>query len=156
MTATTGSRPIDLDEIEARRQRAWLDGDQQATRELIANDVPDMLAHLRAAQPAGNAFTAALRELADYLDAHPDLPVPDYESGAEVHISVLDGGDDERRAEVDRIAAVLGVPAHTTPAGAYLVRRTFGGRVRYSAAMVPAEYMARYNAEMTYAGAVTP
>jgi hypothetical protein len=45
---TTSRTPLDLDGIEARRQRAWLDDDAQATRALIANDVPDMLTHLRA------------------------------------------------------------------------------------------------------------
>jgi hypothetical protein len=116
-------------------------------------------ARARSRRPADSdraAFTAALRELADFIDANPDLPVPQYEHDAGVHISALDGSDDERRAEVDRIAAALGVLAAATPGGHYIARRVFGGRVQYEAAMVPADDLARYHAELSYAGSVTP
>jgi hypothetical protein len=68
MSAITDSRPINLDDIEARRERAWLDGDEAATRALIANDVPDMLAHLREANRPATAterlVTGMVREVA--------------------------------------------------------------------------------------------
>lgn len=56
MSTTTDARPIDLAAIEARRKAAWLDGDDKASRELIANDVPDMLLHLREAQQPADSM----------------------------------------------------------------------------------------------------
>ena len=54
------------------------------------------------------AITAGLRALADYLDAHPGLPVPQFSMCA--GLTVYPGGSEEdKRAEVDRIAEVLQV-----------------------------------------------
>jgi hypothetical protein len=54
------------------------------------------------------AITAGLRALADYLDTHPGLPVPQFSMCA--GLTVYPGGSEEdKRAEVDRIAEVLQV-----------------------------------------------
>jgi hypothetical protein len=98
------------------------------------------------------AFTAALREMADYLDAHPDLPLP---SAAEV-APYLDGTDEQDRAEVDRIAGILGARPETTPGGHYRVSRTFGARVTYQAVAIPDQQMQDWEALMSYRSAVTP
>ncbi|MFC9975224.1 hypothetical protein ACFVH6_30450 [Spirillospora sp. NPDC127200] len=72
------------------------------------------------------AFIAGLRELADYLAATPEVPVPQY--GAEV--TLFPSGDDDaaRFAQVDRLAAVLGVPVcdRTADGGHYIATRCFG------------------------------
>jgi hypothetical protein len=51
-------------------------------------------------------FTAGLRALADYLDANPGVPVPEFSAAILIHIY---GTDDEQRIEVDRVAELLGV-----------------------------------------------
>lgn len=99
-------------------------------------------------------FTAALRELADFIDAHPDLPVPGMPLGANIR-PYLNGTDQEDRDEVDRIAGILGVEPEARREH-YRVERVFGGRVMYSAVAIPAVVMDHHNALMSYAKAVTP
>lgn len=102
------------------------------------------------------ALTAALRELADFIDTHPDLPVPDLPSGATVQIFPC-GSDDEARVEVDRIAAILGRTAETTEwQRHHRVERSFGGRVTYRAVAIPQDAMDAHRAEQSYVGAVQP
>jgi len=82
------------------------------------------------------AITAGLRALADYLDAHPGLPVPQFSMCA--GLTVYPGGSQEgKRAEVDRIAEVLQVV--TEEFGVYQAERRFGGPVAYRVAAVPKE-----------------
>jgi hypothetical protein len=61
------------------------------------------------------------------------------------------------RAEVDRIAAVLGVPVtdRTDRAGHYMVERSFG-LITYRAVHIPARNRAAYEAHESYWGCVTP
>jgi hypothetical protein len=101
--------------------------------------------------PGRAVFTAALRELAGFIDAHPDLPLP---SRAKVS-PYLHGTDEEDRAEVDRIAGILGAQPETTPGGHYQVSRTFGGRVSYEATAIPDQQMQDWDALMSYRTAVT-
>jgi hypothetical protein len=80
------------------------------------------------------AITAGLRALADYLGAHPGLPVPQFSMCA--GLTVYPGGSEEdNRAEVDRIAEVL--QAVTEDFAVYQAQRRFGGPVAYRAAAVP-------------------
>ena len=68
---------------------------------------------------------AGLRELADFLEANPDVPVDRYPRiYFAVDGSLQDGAGRERRAEVDRIAAALGVEPRE--AGHYSASRMFG------------------------------
>jgi hypothetical protein len=97
-------------------------------------------------------FTAALRELADFIDAHPDLPLP-YSAKLQVH---LDGTDEQDRADVDRIAGILDVQPQSSPRGHYRAERDFGCRVEYAAAAIPAQVMRRHAALMSYDSVVTP
>jgi hypothetical protein len=98
------------------------------------------------------AFVRGLRDLAAFIEAHPDLPLP-----YRAHMSYFPGGtDEEERAEVDRIAGVLGQEPVTRAGGDhYLVERWFG-RVGYQATAITADHMARYDAHMSYDGAVEP
>ena len=66
-------------------------------------------------------------------------------------------GDDTARAEVDRIAAMLGVQVQddTGRGGHYLATRAFG-LISYAAVHIPARCAAEHRALMTYADCVTP
>lgn len=101
-------------------------------------------------------FTAALRQLADYLDEHPDLPVPQYDH-AYIAPTPAGGCDAERRADVDRIAAVLDVtPADLADGSHHEAAVTFGGRIRYRVTAITDARMDGHRAEATYYGAVQP
>jgi hypothetical protein len=80
------------------------------------------------------AVTAGLRALAEFLDAHPGLPVLQYSISAGLTFYPV-GGQEDKRAEVDRIADVLQVTAEDF--GVYQAERRFGGPVAYRAVVVP-------------------
>jgi hypothetical protein len=115
----------------------------QADRERCLRDIRDALgplaesaaADLRAAADRA-AWVAGLRDLADFLAAHPDVPVPPayHDQG----ITVFPGGgtDDERRAGADRAAGVLGVRAAETGGGHYRAERSFGP-VTFGVVVIP-------------------
>ena len=95
------------------------------------------------------AALASLRDLVDYLTAHPDVPVP-------WHINVrvypdLGAGDDAERAGVDRIAELLGAPAYEvdTGSGHFVAERSWGP-VTYSAIAIPDRAMTAHHALMSY------
>ncbi len=80
------------------------------------------------------AVTAGLRALAEFLDAHSTLPVPQFSISAGLTV-YLAGTQEDKRAEVDRIADVLQVS--TEEYGIYQAERRFGGPVAYRAVAVP-------------------
>jgi hypothetical protein len=91
------------------------------------------------------------RRLLDWLEAHAEVPLN--EVCNEISYSVLGDDDQSERAEVDRIAAALGVePSGTVH---YEARRAFGP-VEYRATAVTSEAMARYQALNSYSGSVQP
>jgi hypothetical protein len=91
------------------------------------------------------ALIAGLRDLADFLEAHPDLPLPFLGGGISYHAHGTDG---EARAEVDRIAAILDVPAAARDNDDhYEASRDFGG-VAYRAMAVRQDALRRYTAHM--------
>jgi hypothetical protein len=69
-------------------------------------------------------FTRSLRDLADYLDQHPAVPVPAF--GTTVTMYATPG--DDSRAQVGRIAALLdtGICDETAHGGHYWAVRNFG------------------------------
>jgi hypothetical protein len=83
---------------------------------------------------ARTAVTAGLRALAEFLDAHPTLPVPQFSISAGVTVNPA-GSHEDKRAEVNRIADVLKV--NTEEFGVYRAERRFGGPVAYRAVAVP-------------------
>jgi hypothetical protein len=89
------------------------------------------------------AVIQGLIDLANFLETHPDLPITSVDARPYIH-----GTDDEERAEVDRIAAILGQPAGYTSGARthYEVERDFGGRVHYRATAITAAHMAEYSA----------
>jgi hypothetical protein len=82
------------------------------------------------------AWVAGLRDLADFLAAHPDLPVPRVYCTDVINVFPEGGTDAERRAGVDRAAGVLGVPAADTHGGHYRAARSFGP-IAYALVMIP-------------------
>jgi hypothetical protein len=119
-------------------------------------EVLDLLtAQKQAADPARAAFAAALRELATYVEGHPELPVPTYTDAS----PGVTGDDEEQRVEVNRIAAVLGVEPQDEQAGHYSARRLFGDErvgVTYRVTAIPAARMAEWDALVSYDQRVTP
>ena len=99
---------------------------------------------------------AGLRQLADYLDTHPLVPVCIFGWDLTVY-SIRAATEAGRRAEVDRIAALLGVPVtdQTRHGGHYTASRSFG-LITYNAICVPDQRRAAHEALMTYADCITP
>jgi hypothetical protein len=79
------------------------------------------------------AFISGLRGLADYLESNPEVPAPIF---SESHVFPPDGDWAEMRAEIDAIAARLGVAARQDGAGHYVASRSFGP-VQYRAVAIP-------------------
>ena len=100
------------------------------------------------------AFITGLRDLADYLAAHPAVPVPEYGTEILLHAAST---DDCGCAQVDRFARQLGVPVENSLAydGHYRAARSFGP-VGYRMVAISDHAMARYHAADTYYGHVTP
>ncbi|GGV33946.1 hypothetical protein GCM10010182_67210 [Actinomadura cremea] len=98
---------------------------------------------------ARDEYIKGLRDLADFIESHPELPLP---TGSSVGPYVT-GTDEEERAEVDRIATILGVTASGDTH--YIASRSFGP-VTYEAIAIAADHMARYDALMSYRNVVEP
>jgi hypothetical protein len=78
---------------------------------------------------------AGLRDLANYLDQNPDVPVP---WGADVFVFPADASDAEMFAEIDTIGELIGSAASDagSPRGHYSAVRNFGP-VQYRAVAIP-------------------
>jgi hypothetical protein len=98
---------------------------------------------------------SGLRQLADWLDDHPDVPVCPF--GWDLSIYPQHADDADRAAEVDRIAAILGVEVtdQTSDGGHYQAIRTFG-LITYEAVYIPRARRAASAALMSYRGCITP
>ncbi|WP_019634589.1 hypothetical protein [Actinomadura atramentaria] len=103
-------------------------------------------------EPDRAAYVGGLRELAAFLEARPDLPEPE---SVMVRPDIATGDEARDRAEVDRIAGVLGVETAGYPASQYFASRRFGP-VEYTAVAIGHESAARTAALRTYRDAVTP
>lgn len=79
------------------------------------------------------ALIGGLRELADYLEANPEVPAPSYST---IHTFPPKVDWQEMRAEIDATAARLGVIAHLTGGGHYVAARYFGP-IEYRAVAIP-------------------
>ena len=74
-----------------------------------------------------------LRALADYLESNPEVPAPGYST---VYTFPPDGDWPAMRAEIDAVAAWLGVIPRETPGGHYVAVRMFGP-IEYRAVAIP-------------------
>jgi hypothetical protein len=91
---------------------------------------------------------AGLRDLADFLAGHPDVPVPPAYHDQGITVFPKSGTDDERRAEADRAAGILGVRAAETPGGHYRAERSFGP-VTFGVVVIPSADRAEDAAAVT-------
>ena len=100
------------------------------------------------------AFITGLRDLADYLASHPAVPVPRY--GTEILLSAA-STDDGGCAQVDRFARQLGVTPEgdLDRCGHYGAVRCFGP-IGYRMTAISDHALARYQAETSYIGCVSP
>lgn len=98
-------------------------------------------------------MVAGLRALADFLEQHPDLPLP-YHIDATPYLC---GSDEDDRAAVDLAAGILGVQAYVKTFGQhYEAVCHFGGKVQYRALAIPAATMAKHHAGQSYSDVVQP
>lgn len=79
------------------------------------------------------ALIGGLRDLADYLESNPGVPAPIY---SDVFTFPPDGDWAVMRAEIDSIAARLGVAGRETGGGHYVATRSFGP-IEYRAVAIP-------------------
>jgi hypothetical protein len=103
---------------------------------------------------AKGRFIRALRELADYLDRNPAVPVPAYGATILLHASSADDGG---RVQVDRIAKLLGANVNddTATGGHYWAVRSFGP-IGYEIVAITDAFTAAHEALMSYRGSITP
>ena len=98
-----------------------------------------------------------LRDLVAFLEANPTVPVRpvSWTLGVPCGVSTSGTTDLGQRAEVDRIAELLGVPVddQTSDGGHYIARKHFGP-VTYEAVHIPAHRMAQHYAASSYANNV--
>jgi hypothetical protein len=107
-------------------------------------------------QSARAQVTAGLRQLADYLDRNPGVPVNEF-GDWQLTMCALNPDDADGKAEVDRIATILGVDVtdETADGGHYIASKSFG-LVSYQMVRVLRARSAAYSALMSYQGAVQP
>lgn len=100
------------------------------------------------------ALITGLRDLAAFLEANPDLPIP---RSATVHHFPRRVDDTDLCAAVDQIAAQLGTPVDVdeVPHGHYGTSIHFGP-VEYRAVAILSAARARHLAETSYQGCVSP
>lgn len=100
------------------------------------------------------AVIDGLRDLATFLEEHPDVPVPPYSTTTILYHT--DGTDEEQRAEVDRVASILDVtPTANAEDTHYKAERSFGP-LAYEALAIRAAWMRRFAAANSYYGVVQP
>jgi hypothetical protein len=105
------------------------------TREALGSLAESTAADLRAAADRA-AWVAGLRDLADFLEGHPDIPVPPAYHEGVIHEFPDGETDEQRRAGVDRAAEAMGVPAAETRGGHYKASVRFGP-VAYEVVALP-------------------
>ena len=97
---------------------------------------------------------SGLRALADFLENDPEIPAP---FSADVLVFPPQASDKDGRAEVDRIAAMIGAPVvdRTARNEHYVTSRRFGA-VEYRAVFIPPRVRAHHDAQASYSGRIIP
>jgi hypothetical protein len=109
--------------------------------------------HRDAEQANRAAFFADARAMLDYLEAHPEVPLPSRYTP--VSVDVFAAHDDF--AEVDRVAGLLGVDPVDRGGSQRVACRVFGdGHASYQILANSSEGMARFDAVYSYRGSVQP
>ncbi|MEV4112392.1 hypothetical protein [Nonomuraea sp. NPDC049695] len=95
-----------------------------------------------------------LRTLAAYLEDRPELPVP---HDSKVAVSVLYGTDDEKEAEVKRIACLIGSALDPEALShGHLTAKVSFGPVQYSVTAITEAATARWDGWWSYRDAISP
>ncbi|MGW2155011.1 hypothetical protein [Nonomuraea sp. NPDC001699] len=95
-----------------------------------------------------------LHALASYLEARPELPVP---HASKVAVSVLFGTDEEKKAEIQRIARLIGSDLYLSdPDQGHYSAATCFGPVEYSVTAITDAGIARWDAWWSYRNSITP
>lgn len=99
-------------------------------------------------------FITALRDLADYLQDHPNTPVPIHGAAISLYAEPPESGG---RGQVAHIAAQLGATVtDDTRNGGHLTATRMFGPISYTVVSIPATVMAAYQAFSSYSGCDTP
>jgi hypothetical protein len=99
-------------------------------------------------------FIAGLRNLADYLAAHPAIPVPRHGEQIVVNVnSPEEGGHAQVRHAAGLLAATV---TDQTRYGGHLYTDKAFGPLIYHVVSIPDACMARHEALWSYAGSVVP
>ncbi|GAA1623488.1 hypothetical protein GCM10009733_020150 [Nonomuraea maheshkhaliensis] len=100
-----------------------------------------------------------LRDLADFLETHPDIPISPYKRTVPrvTLFYFAQGTDEQMRTDIDRIASALGtsIRRQDLKAGHYGTSISFGP-VTYDAVGILAWARAQYEADRSYSGCITP
>lgn len=93
-----------------------------------------------------SSLISGLRELADFLEQNPEVPAPRW---ADLMVFPPASTDQEMKAEIDKIAALIGADLKddTADDGHYTTERGFGA-VQYRAVGIPARRRALRRAQM--------
>jgi hypothetical protein len=106
-----------------------------------------------AAKPAKRAaIIEGLRQMTDWLEAHPDVPV---DLLHEIHVHTSDVDDDTGYAAVARVAASMDVPVMRGESD-WHASREFSGGVRFTVIHIDQRRMAEHEALTSYRGSVEP
>lgn len=97
------------------------------------------------------ALVHGLIQLAAFLQANPKVPAP---RGVTVHHFIPRGDDDQMRAQLDHLAALLG--SDIDAEGGHHCASLFFGPVEYRAVAILADARAKHAAHDSYRGYVTP
>jgi hypothetical protein len=99
-------------------------------------------------------FITGLRQLADYLDANPGIPVPRY--GTKI-LLIAAPAEHGGVAEIEALAELFGAPVDIDPESLdrFATHRQFGP-ISYEAVSHAAALMALHHALWSYEGCVTP
>jgi hypothetical protein len=99
------------------------------------------------------AIVTGLRHLADFLDAHPDIPVS---ATAPLYHFTRNGNDADQRAEIEQIATRLGTPIKDDTDYGHCTTAISFGPIEYRAVAITTEARARHAAAASYHGCVQP
>ena len=97
-------------------------------------------------------FSTALRQLADYLDAHPAVPTPTGTISIVLHANVTEDGG---REQVTHIARILGVPVcDATARGGHVSATRRFGPIDYEVCSIPTTVKSWHRAQDSYFGSI--
>ncbi|MEV4838612.1 hypothetical protein AB0K05_29205 [Nonomuraea sp. NPDC049486] len=97
------------------------------------------------------ALIHGLIQLAAFLQANPDVPTP---RGVTVHHFTPNADDDQMRAQLDHLAALLG--SDIDAGGGHYGTSRFFGPVEYRAVAILADARTQHTANDSYYGCITP